>query len=197
MNVPPDPPATGLLPSLNPFDWLLLLLLAYSTLRALLRGLILELVSLCGLIAGLLLASWNYSALSHWLRAWLTNRVFADLVAFLGIVVGVSILASLLGRLLRRSAAAVGLGPLDRLLGALFGFLRGCLAAAAMILPVAAFLPASSAPAQWIAESRFSPYILSAAHAVSFVVPRDLEQRIRGGTSRLKHTEPGWIKPPR
>ncbi|HTD97270.1 MAG TPA: CvpA family protein, partial [Edaphobacter sp.] len=46
--------------SLNLFDWFLIIVLAWSTISAFVRGLILELFSLGGLIAGILLASWNY-----------------------------------------------------------------------------------------------------------------------------------------
>ncbi len=44
----------------NLFDWFLMAILAYSTIMAFVRGILLELFSLGGLIAGILLASWNY-----------------------------------------------------------------------------------------------------------------------------------------
>ena len=100
------------------------------------------------------------------------------------------IVASLLGRLLRHTASAIGLGFVDRLLGAAFGLVRGALLGVALLLAATSFLP--SAP--WIENSHLAPYFLRAAHAVSFVMPSDLKQRLLDGLDHLKHTSPDWIK---
>jgi len=103
------------------------------------------------------------------------------------------VLCTLLGKASNRTAHAIGLGFFDRLLGAAFGFVRGCLLGVAILMAVAAFLPGS----QWIANSQLSPYFLAGAHAVSFVVPHDLRQQILDGAAQLKHEAPDWIKPHR
>ena len=177
----------------NALDWFLLLILAYSTIRAFLRGILLELFFFFGLIAGILLAAWNYRNLASSISPWIQTPAAANTVAFLVIIVFVTLLFGLLGRLLRRTAQAVGLGIFDRLLGALFGLARGCLFAVALMMAAASFFPSPS----WIVDSRLAPYFLTGAHAVSFVVPRDLRQRILNGCLRLKHTAPDWINPPR
>ena len=58
------------------------------------------------------------------------------------------------------------------------------------MMAAAAFLP----PAPWIANSHLAPYFLAGAHAVSFVVPHDLQQLILDGAKELKHNAPDWIK---
>jgi membrane protein required for colicin V production len=173
------------------FDWLLIALLAYSTITAFVRGIILELFSLAGLIAGILLASWNYLPLAALLSRVITTPATARIVAFLLIIVGVMVLSTLLGRALNRTAHAIGLGFFDRLFGAVFGLARGCLFGVAILMAVAAFEPHSA----WIESSRLSPYFLAGAHAVSFVVPHDLHQQILNGAEQLKHNAPNWIKP--
>jgi len=100
------------------------------------------------------------------------------------------IFASLLGKLLRHTASAIGLGLVDRLLGAVFGLVRGALLGVALLFAVTAFLPT----APWIENSQLAPYFLRAAHAVSFVMPLDLKQRLLEGLNHLKHTTPDWIK---
>ena len=97
----------------------------------------------------------------------------------------------LMGRLLSRTVQAVGLGFFDRLLGAVFGFARGCLMGVAILVAAAAFFPKTA----WISNSRLTPYFLAGAHAVSFVVPHDLHQQILNGAQELKHNAPDWIKP--
>jgi membrane protein required for colicin V production len=176
---------------MNLFDCFLIAVLAYSTIVAFLRGIILELFSLGGLIAGILLASWNYKHLATILETFITTPVLAEIIAFLLLIIAVMVLSTLLGKALNRTAHAIGLGLFDRLLGALFGFGRGCLFGVAILMAVAAFLPHSA----WIANSRLSSYFLAGAHAVSFVVPHDLQQQILNGAEQLKHTAPDWIKP--
>jgi membrane protein required for colicin V production len=180
------------LASLSIFDWVLIVLLACSTIRAFLRGFLLEIFSLVGLVAGILLASWNYNALAMSLSRWITPFTTAQIVAFLFIAIGVMIVCGLAGRLLRSSASAIGLGLIDRLLGAVFGLVRGCLLGIALMMVLAAFGPRSD----WIANSHLTPYFLAGAHGVSFVVPRELEQQISSGALQLKHKAPGWIKQP-
>ncbi len=177
----------------NPFDWFLLAILAYSTIRAFLRGIILELFSFGGLIAGILIAGWNYQRVSLALGRFISTPSTAHIVAFSLIILIVMVLSALLGRLFNRTAHAIGLGFFDRLFGAVFGLLRGCLIGVAILMAATAFLPQS----QWIANSRLAPYFLEGAHAISFGVPRDLRQQILDGAEKLKHTAPGWIKPGR
>jgi membrane protein required for colicin V production len=176
---------------MNLFDWSLIAVLACSTILAFMRGLLLEIFSLGGLIAGILLASWNYRSFAPLLSRLITNPSIADVVAFLFIAIGVMLLCSIAGKVLNRTANAIGLGFFNRLLGAVFGFARGCLLGVAIMMAAAAFLP----PTPWITNSYLAPYFLAGAHAVSFVVPYDLRQLILDGAKALKHNAPDWIKP--
>ena len=173
------------------FDWLITVLLVWSVARAFLRGAIRELVALVGLIAGMLLASWNYAAFAPHLQPWLTGGSLADGTAFLLILSVVLVACSLLGRLLRSGAHAIGLGLLDRLAGAALGLARGVLAGVALMVAITAFLP----PQQAIAQSQLAPYLLAAAHGVSFVVPQELRRQLTLGAAALTHTRASWIKP--
>jgi membrane protein required for colicin V production len=180
--------------SLNPFDWLLIVILAYSTISAFLTGIVVQLFSLGGLVAGILLASWNYQRvappLQHLLSPLKASASTCDVLAFLVIVLGIMLLAALAARLIRGAAHTIGLGVLDRLVGALFGLARGCLIGVALLMAATAFLPQST----WIAKSRLTPYFLAGVHAVSFVVPQGLQQHLLNGIAQLKHTAPDWIK---
>ncbi len=176
--------------NLNYFDWFLIAILAWSTITAFLRGLLLELFALGGLIAGILLASWNYPALAAVLEHVITAKTVANVVAFLLIAIGVMVLCALVGKALHHTASAVGLGFFDRLFGAVFGYLRGCLLCVAILMAVTAFLP----PTAVVSKSSLTPYFLAGAHAVSFVVPHELRQLILDGAAQLKHTAPDWIK---
>lgn len=174
----------------NPLDWLLAAVLAYSMIRAALRGFVREGFALAGLLAGFLLACWYYLGLSQGLHGLISSVPLAQFLAFLLILIATMAAASLMGTLLHRTATVIGLGLLNRAAGAAFGLLRGAVLASAFLLALTAFLPASS----WVAQSRLSPYLLRATHAVSFVMPSELARRSAEAFDRLKHTTPGWIK---
>jgi membrane protein required for colicin V production len=175
---------------MNPLDWLLAILLAYSVVRAVMRGFFQEAFALGGLILGFLFACWFYLTLAVELKGLINSPQLAQLAAFLLILAGTMIIASLIGKLLSRTASAVGLGFIDRLLGALFGLFRGALLGVALLLAATAFLPT----APWIQNSNLAPYFLRAAHAVSFVMPSYLSLRLLDGLNRVMHTTPDWIK---
>jgi len=166
-------------------------LLAFSTIQAFFRGLLREIFSIIGLAAGILLAAWNYPFLASLLARFITNPAIANVVAFLLIAAGVMVVAAIGGRMVHTAAHAIGLGFFNRLGGAAFGLARGWLACVAVLMAVTAFLP----PTDWVKNSRLAPYFLAGAHAVSFVVPHDLEQLILDGAAQLKHNAPDWIKP--
>ena len=174
---------------MNPLDWLLAAAIVYSTIRAGMRGLVRELFALGGLLVGCLLACWYYRTVAEFLRGLVNSEPLTDFCAFLMIIAVVMVVAALLAAVIRRSASAVGLGAMDRMGGAAFGAARGLVFGAAFLLAVTAFLPT----APWVQGSKFSPYLLRASHAVSFVMPQQLKHQLVEGLDRLKHTTPNWI----
>ncbi len=175
---------------MNPLDWLIAALLVYSAVRAALHGFFREAFTLAGLVIGFPLACWYYRDGAHALGGLFTAPTIALLAAFFLILTAVTLTASLLGRLFRRGARTVGLGFADRLGGALFGFLRGAGIAVALLMALTAFLPA----APWVQSSQIAPYLLRAAHAVSFGMPSDLRLRLWDGLQHLNHSSADWIK---
>jgi len=97
-------------------------------------------------------------------------------VAYLIIFLGVLLLSGFIGVLLARLFRVAGLGFTDRLVGALFGFVRGVL-----IVFVAVMLAGlTSLPKEpfW-REAVFSAPVETAVLAVRPALPKDLAQRIR------------------
>ena len=179
------------LSTLSPFDWFLSIVALVSMLAAARKGIIRVLFSIAGIIAGILIASWNYLRLATTLHRWITSFPAAQIVAFLAILVGVVMVFSLAAGLLRKTVAAVGLGFLDRLLGAAFGLLRGLLVGVAVIMACLAFLPNSP----WIRDSRLAPGFLAATHAVSFIVPQHFQQQMSEGAMHLLQRSPRVFAP--
>ncbi|MBW4028235.1 MAG: CvpA family protein [Acidobacteria bacterium] len=169
----------------NWFDWLLVGILVYSTVAAFVRGFFREVFSLVGIVAGILLASWNYRLAAAELIRLLGGHIstaVADVIGFLAIALIVMVGCGLVGKVLAKTAKTVGLGFLDRLLGAAFGFARGCLLGVAVMMAAAAFVPGEA----YLSDSPLSSCFLAGAHAVSFVVPANLEKQIRLGVVAIR-----------
>lgn len=167
-------------------DWLIIIVLLVSVLTAAKNGLLLEVFSLAGLILGFVLASWNYQRLLPWLTHLIHLLPAAEAVSFLLIALGVMLLAGILGRVIRWSVHSIGLGWVDRFLGALFGIVKGFVLVTVAVLVIAAFFPQAS----WFRHSRLAPCFLTAAHHVSVEAPAGLEQRIRRGVGIIRGFKP-------
>ena len=96
------------------------------------KGLIKAVLSLAGLIVGIVLAGHYYQPFSERLT-FIPNETLAKIAAFLIIVIGVLILATLLARLLTWAASAIMLGWLNRLGGAISGAVLGLLLCSAIL----------------------------------------------------------------
>jgi membrane protein required for colicin V production len=111
---------------MTPIDWAIAGVVALSMLLGLLRGLLRELLSLAGWIAGALLALRYASALGRELPLDLWPYAETALAA-LAIVLGCVFTSAIIAWVLRQLLVAVKLSGVDRVLGGVFGFLRGVL----------------------------------------------------------------------
>lgn len=163
-------------------DLLIVAVLVISVISAFLKGLLVELFSLAGVVLGLWIAAADYAPLASWVLRWAKNPQVANLVAFLLIALGVMLVAGLVGRMLRGAVRWVGLGFVDRFLGALFGFIKGCAVITLGVMAVAAFLP----NADWFKNSKLAPVFLTAAHDGSHMTPFEFGEKIREGVRLLR-----------
>ena len=174
---------------LNPLDWAIVVIVAFSALTAFMRGLIRSLISIAGVVLGLMLGAWYAPTLAQTLVRWIPQPAFAEIAAFLLVLVACYAAAVVTGRLLRGACEAIGLGFADRLGGAAFGILRAVLLLSAALLPLTPFLPL----VPFTRDSVLLPYLRSAAHGVSFVLPQDFGDRLASGA--LTHL-PASAAPP-
>ncbi len=122
-------------------DWFIAAVLVLSVIGAARNGFFIEAFSLAGVVLGLLIASWNFQKLMPWILHAIHTPAVAEAIAFLAIALAIMVMAGLIGRALHWSARSIGLGWLDRLVGALFGFLKGCVVVTLGVMAIAAFLP--------------------------------------------------------
>jgi membrane protein required for colicin V production len=151
-------------------------LMLVSMLWSALRGVVREIISLGGWIIAFLAANLFAGPLSAHLPQAIPGETLRIIAAFLAIFIFALICTALVGMLMSKLVNAVGLGPIDKVLGALFGIARGA------ILVMVAVLVAglTSAPSQgWWKESVTGPYLRQAALALKPWLPDSFAQRLR------------------
>lgn len=172
-------------------DWVIVAFVLLTVALAARTGLIVEIFSLAGLIAGLLLASWDYQGLAPWVERWVHSTPLADALAFICIAVIIMIVAGVAGNVVRWSVRSAGLGWADRIAGAAFGLVKACALVTIAVMTMAAFWPNST----WLKQSYLAPGFLSLAHSAAAVAPANLEHRIRKGVVELRKDQPNWLRP--
>ena len=124
----------------------LLVFLSISVLVGLLRGFAFELLSLAGWFAAWLAATQWAGFAERYLPAGEPGSALKHAVAFAGVFLLVLIVWGLAARVVRSLIRATPLSPLDRVLGAAFGLLRGMIALL-VLAAVVGFTPLANSPA--------------------------------------------------
>jgi len=106
-------------------DWVLLGALLLSLLLGAWRGLVVEVLSWVSWVAAFVLAQWWAPAVATQLPMTGASEAIRYAAGFVAVFIAVLLTGSLVAWLAKKLLAAVGLGLVDRLLGALFGVLRG------------------------------------------------------------------------
>lgn len=110
---------------LSAVDWILLAVLALSLLLGLWRGIVQEVLSLAGWVAAFYVSQMYAPMAAAWLPMEGSSQMLRYAAGFVVVFVAVLVVTVLVSFVVKKLISAVGLGPLDRLLGSLFGLMRG------------------------------------------------------------------------
>lgn len=111
--------------SLAAYDWICVAVLLASLLLGAWRGLVYEVMSVLGWVASFILAQMFAGVLANHVPLESATEEVRYAIAFVVLFVLGAFVGGLLASLVRRLANAMGLRPVDRTLGAVFGVLRG------------------------------------------------------------------------
>lgn len=114
-------------------DAVVIVVLAIATFLGLRIGIIKTVLSLVGVIVGVVLAGQYYAPLADILPFFSETSNVAKVVAFAIILIGVLIVAAVLARLLKWAASVVMLGWVNHLGGAVFGLILGAMFCGALL----------------------------------------------------------------
>ena len=165
-----------MIPALPWLDWAMLAVLALSVCVGLVRGFVFELLSLAGWLAAWLAAQWGAPELAPFIPLGAPGSALNLGAAFVLVFVSALIVWTLLARLVRMLIHATPLSIPDRLLGALFGLLRGAVLLLAMATAVA--LTPASQSAAWRA-SQGARWLGVALVALKPLLPEPVARLVR------------------
>ena len=106
-------------------DWAIIVVLGLSILLSLWRGFVREAVSLAGWIAAFVIANMFVGEMAAFLQQWIANVTGRYVAAYALLFAGMLMVAGIAGKLSAQVVKVTGLTLLDRLLGTVFGFVRG------------------------------------------------------------------------
>jgi membrane protein required for colicin V production len=155
------------------FDYLFAIIVLVSMIAALRKGLIREIVSMVALMGGFILAVWCYRVPAAWMADFARTEAVADLLGFLIVFIGCIILGMIAAFIINRFVKAASLKWIDRLLGGIFGFLRGWAISSILVLALVAFPIREN----MMTRSFLAPFLLAGARAAVLLVPQNLKDK--------------------
>jgi membrane protein required for colicin V production len=158
----------GIMDTLGPLDYGYVVLLLLSVLLGAVRGFVHVTMSLAGWFVALAASHYLASFLSPYLMATGLGETPRYALAFVVVFVITLIIWSLVAMLIKQAVSKVGLGGIDRLLGAVFGFARG--AVIAISLTVLVSLTPADQSETW-QHSVAVKMTKSAAHSLKPMLP--------------------------
>jgi len=170
-------------------DYVLIVIVGLSMLLALWRGVIREFISLAGLIAAFLLASQFSRIAGEYLNPWLHNPNVSDMAGFGLVFVGVVFLSGLLGLLVKKLLPS-GFTVMDRVLGLLFGAVRGVLYIGLFALIYTNYAGANR---PWMEGSLLAPYAMELGDLIGEAIPPGYPLSRQGDTHLPSSGDTGFF----
>lgn len=166
----------------------MIVIVGFCLIRGIFRGLVKELSSIIGVLAGYYAAYTYYGHLAKLIAKWLTDTGYINILSFFIIFCLVFFIISILGVIIKYLLSISHLGWVDRICGAGFGLVKGILIAAILLLVLTAFLP-KGPPV--VKKSFLAPHVALISEAMAKVVPKQMKQEFG---FKLKELQSTWKK---
>lgn len=174
---------------LNILDIGVLAIMAYFVVRALMRGLVREVLGLLGIVGALFAVALGYAPLSAFLHQLSGEQSFLwDALALTLILVVVFVAFSYLGHVLARLVHSGPFSFLDRLAGGAIGLVKGVLVCY-LLLNILLVTLSFHMP-DMFRESRLAPRVISMGRTVVDLVPDDIARKMQDKAGLFKPSSP-------
>lgn len=159
---------------MNPLDTMMIVILGVVVIYSLIRGIIHVAVSFLSLIVGIWVALRFYTVIAQQVGKLLDSHMWSNIIGFLIIFFLVSISISLAGMLLRKLLKIGNMRWIDRVGGAIFGLVMGCVVIYAVIMILVAFAPPQ---APFLKTSQLAPHVISISNHVLGYIPSNFKNQ--------------------
>lgn len=166
----------------NWLDWTLTVIVVASVAAAVHKGFVRELIGLASLVAGLAVAAAGYRRAAPWFEDLTRSTQLAQGAAFLALFVLVLILGAVVSLIAKKLLKAVGLQLFDRILGGLFGLVRGASIASVLLMTMMAF----GIKTETVHRSVLAPYTANLARPLAAIMPQDFRAQFQDGLEKLR-----------
>jgi len=137
-------------------------------------GIVRQVSSIVGVLAGFFAGIRYYPLLTGILQRWIENPGFRDIAAFMAIFCGVFIVVVLLAWVIHYLMKVSKISWLDRILGVVFGAVKALLVAAIILIALTTFLPSNTSVVQ---QSRLARYLMPVSEKITIVVTSEVKSR--------------------
>ena len=168
---------------MNWLDIVLLAIMVVSAIVGIFKGFVKQVIGLAAVVAGLVLASFYYDRAAALFETLVKNELLSDFLGFLLIFILVLVAGSILGYLLTKAMK----GPLaliNRLFGAVFGFLKAVLICGILVFALVSFKIARPA----LETSLLAPVCLGVTRAVINMIPQDLRAKFNSSYKEIRES---------
>ena len=163
-------------------DWLILAIMIYSIVVSIMKGFVREILGLATVIAAVLVAAWLHRWFASFFKNILRTENLALFISFSLIFLATLVVGFLAIRLTAKFVKFAKLQWADRLLGAAFGFIRGWMIGAVILLALTAF----DVQTERGKNSELAPYFLPGARVIAVLTPYELKARFLVGYQALE-----------
>ena len=173
---------------MNPFDILVSIIFGFCLIRGIFRGLVKELSSIIGVITGYYAAYSYYPHVAKFLSKWISVVDYSRLIGFLVIFIGVFLIISILGVIIKYLMSIAFLGWTDRISGGIFGLIKGLLIASVLFIVFTTFL---SKNASLVKDSVVAPHLSHFSTQMAKIVDKDMKHEF---TEKFEGLKKAWKK---
>ena len=160
---------------MNFFDIAIIIIISFCLIRGVFRGILSELASIVGVVAGFYGAYNYYKEFTPLLQKWIANEALINIIVFF--VLFCLILASInvIAIVLEKALKVAFLGWIDKIFGAVFGAVKGVLVTAVVYILLTTFIPKDHT---LISQSMLSPYVARVSSAMTLFISKNMTQGV-------------------
>ena len=163
-------------------DWVLIAILVYSIITSWFKGFTREVLGIITVVVGILLASWFYRSVAGLFKDVVRTENFALFLGFSVIFLATLVVGFVIVWLVTKFVKFAKLQWADRMLGAAFGFIRGWVIGAVVLLALTSF----DVQTERLKNSELVPYFLPGSRVIAVVTPYEMKAKFLVGYRALE-----------